>query len=135
MMILKIFSAFDTILLRVSPAKSESEKPLLFQPFNLGYDDFLGRLAIGRVYEGIIRAGQSLTLKRLDGKSETGRITKLFTFNGTRRQESDQAIAGDIVMVAGFSSIDIGETLCESTTQEALPAITVDEPTISSGFL
>lgn len=125
----------DTILLRVPPVQDESQKPLRFQPFNLGYDDFLGRLAIGRVYEGIIRSGQSLTLKKNDGTSVTGRVTKLFTFSGTKRQEAQEATSGDIVMVSGFPSIDIGETLCQSNDQEALPAIMVDEPTISLRFL
>lgn len=125
----------DTILLRVEPASSEKEKPLRFQPFNLGYDDFLGRLAIGRIYEGTLQSGKTFTLKKLDGSVETGRVSKLFTFHGTERKEVEEAIAGDIAMVAGFSSIDIGETLCQSSDQEALSAITVDEPTISLRFL
>lgn len=125
----------DTILLRVEPASSEREKPLRFQPFNLGYDDFLGRLAIGRIYEGTIQSGKTFTLKKLDGSVEMGRVSKLFTFHGTERKEVEEAIAGDIAMVAGFSSIDIGETLCQSNDQEALSAITVDEPTISLRFL
>lgn len=125
----------DTILLRVAPSSNEKEKPLRFQPFNLGYDDFLGRLAIGRIYEGTLQSGKTFTLKKLDGKSETGRVSKLFTFHGTERKEVEEAVAGDIAMVAGFSSIDIGETLCQSSDQEALSAITVDEPTISLRFL
>ncbi|NCU42673.1 MAG: translational GTPase TypA, partial [Candidatus Moranbacteria bacterium] len=100
-----------------------------------GYDDFLGRLAIGRIYEGVIQSGKTFTLKKLDGTSETGRVSKLFTFHGTERKEVEEAVAGDIAMVAGFSSIDIGETLCQSNDQEALSAITVDEPTISLRFL
>ena len=125
----------DTILLRVAPSSNEKEKPIRFQPFNLGYDDFLGRLAIGRIYEGTLQSGKTFTLKKLDGKSETGRVSKLFTFHGTERKEVEEAVAGDIAMVAGFSSIDIGETLCQSSDQEALSAITVDEPTISLRFL
>jgi GTP-binding protein len=127
-------SLLDTILLRVAPAKDESEKPLRFQPFNLGYDDFLGRLAVGRIYEGTVKAGQTLALKKRDGSIERSRVTKLFSFEGTLRKEVSEARSGDIVMIAGFSTIDIGETLCESEEQEALPAITVDEPTISLRF-
>lgn len=125
----------DTILLKVEPAESNTEKSLRFQPFNLAYDDFLGRMALGRVYEGILRSGQNLELKKLDGSTVSGRVSKLFTFHGTQRQEVQEAIAGDIAMVAGFPSIDIGETLCESKEQEAFTAITVDEPTISLRFL
>ena len=125
----------DMILLRVSPAPSETEKPLRFQPFNLGYDDFLGRLAVGRIYEGKIQSGKSYTIKKLDGTTQSARVTKLFSFEGTVRKEVQEAVAGDIVMVAGFSSIDIGETICERVEQEALPAIHVDEPTISLRFL
>ena len=125
----------DTILLNVPPASSNHDAPLLLQPFNLGYDNFLGRLAIGRIYEGVIKSGSVLTLKKLSGESRTGRVTKLFTFRGLERQEVQEAFAGDIVMVSGFSDIDIGETLCEGPNQKALPAITVDEPTISLNFL
>ena len=125
----------DTILLKVRPASAKNDAPLLLQPFNLGYDNFLGRLAIGRIYQGVIKTGSVLTLKKLSGESKTGRVTKLFTFRGLEREEVREAFAGDIVMVSGFSDIDIGETLCESANQEALPAITVDEPTISLNFL
>ncbi len=76
-----------------------------------------------------------LTLKKLNGESKTARVTKLFTFKGLDREEVQEAFAGDIVMVSGFSDIDIGETLCENADQEALPAITVDEPTICREFL
>ncbi len=125
----------DTILLKVRPAAARSEIPLRLQPFNLGYDNFLGRLAIGRIYEGAIKNGSTLTRKKLNGESTTGRVTKLFTFRGLEREEVEEAFAGDIVMVSGFSDIDIGETLCENVNQKALPAITVDEPTISLNFL
>lgn len=124
----------DTILSKVRPASAKNDIPLRLQPFNLGYDSFLGRLAIGRIYEGSIKAGSVLTLKKLCGETRTGRVTKLFTFKGLEREEVQEAFAGDIVMVSGFSDIDIGETLCENVDQEPLPAITVDEPTISLNF-
>lgn len=125
----------DTILLRVKPAAANVDVPLRFQSFNLAYDDFLGRLAIGRIYEGKIKTGETVVLKKRDGATQSGRVTKLFTFHGIERKETDVAEAGDIVMVAGFAQIDIGETLCASAEQDALPAITVDEPTISLRFL
>lgn len=125
----------DTILLKVHPAKADSAAPLRVQPFNLGYDNFLGRLAVGRIHEGTVKAGQTYVLKKLDGTIEKSRVTKLYTFKGTEKEEVAQAYAGDIVMIAGFPKIDIGETICEDENQEALPAITIDEPTISLRFL
>ncbi|HCM68722.1 MAG: GTP-binding protein TypA [Candidatus Kerfeldbacteria bacterium RIFCSPLOWO2_01_FULL_48_11] len=125
----------DTILLKVHPAPADTAAPFRFQPFNLGYDNYLGRLAIGRIYEGKIRAGEQLVQKKNDGSHESARVTKLFSFKGLLREEVVEAVAGDIVMIAGFPGIDIGETLCEREDQQALPAITVDEPTISLNFL
>lgn len=125
----------DMILLKVHPAKADASAPLRMQPFNLGYDNFLGRLAVGRIHEGTIKMGATYVLKKTDGTTEKGRVTKLYNFKGTERQEVQEAYAGDIVMVAGFPKIDIGETICETEDQEALPAITIDEPTISLRFL
>lgn len=125
----------DMILLKVKPAEAKIENAFRFQPFNLGYDNFLGRLAIGRIYEGTVKMGDTLVIKKLDGKSKTGKATKLFTFKGIKRNEVEEAYAGDIAMISGFPGIDIGETLCENEEQEALPAISVDEPTISLNFM
>jgi len=125
----------DVVLEKVSPAENKVEKPLRFQSFNLAYDNFLGRLAIGRIYEGKIKSKDNLFLKKTNGETQTSRITKLFTFHGLERKETEEAGAGDIVMIAGFPDIDIGETVCSAEDQEALPAINVDEPTISLDFL
>ena len=125
----------DTILLKIPPAAADTNALLRFQPFNLGYDNFLGRLAVGRIYEGTLKMGVNLVLKKTNGEMQTGKATKIFTFKGLDREEVVEAQAGDIVMVAGFPDIDIGETLCEKAEQEALPAINVDEPTISLNFM
>lgn len=134
----------DVILEKVPPAmdrngsgpvSGKKDVPFRFQPFNLGYDNFLGRLAVGRIYEGTVKSGSVLTLKKLNGENQTGRITKLFTFRGLEREQVPEAYAGDIVMISGFPTIDIGETLCDTPEQTALPAIAVDEPTISLNFL
>lgn len=125
----------DMILLKVKPAKADKDATLRMQPFNLGYDNFLGRLAVGRIHEGTIKMGQTYVLKKMDGTMEKSRVTKLYTFKGTDREEVQEAYAGDIAMVAGFPKIDIGETICENESQEALPAITIDEPTISLRFM
>lgn len=127
----------DLILEKVAPASDvEAEKlPLTIQPFNLGYDNFLGRLAICRIYSGVVKANQDVIVKSLDGEVRTRRISKLFTFNGLERKEVNEARAGDIVMIAGLPNIYIGETICENADQELLPAIKIDEPTISLDFL
>jgi GTP-binding protein len=126
----------DTIL-EIVPIASKEEsinKPLSVQPFNLGYDNFLGRLAIGRIYEGTLKTADSIVIKNVDGTTRAGKITKLFTFKGVEREEVKEASAGDIVMIAGLPDIFIGETICESEDQETLPAISIDEPTISLNF-
>ena len=125
-------------ILKLVPAASNKEankKPLLVQPFNLAYDNFLGRLAIGRIYEGKIQDGSKVVIKNTQNKTREGKITKLFTFEGLNRKEVKEANAGDIVMIAGLCDIDIGETICEDAAQDTLPDINIDEPTISLNFL
>jgi len=126
----------DTILEQVQYASSEelNDSQLLVQPFNLGYDNFLGRLAIGRIYKGTIKQGAKIIIKDKDNNNREGKITKLFIFEGLNKKEVNEAFAGDIVMIAGLSDIYIGETICENAAQEPLPAIDVDEPTISLNF-
>lgn len=125
----------DTILEKVAPAPSDTDAPLRAQPFNLGYDNFLGRLAVSRIYEGKIKMGDNLMIKKLDGSCSSGRVTKLYSFHGVEKKEVLEAIAGDIIMIAGFPMIEIGETFCNDASQECLPAISIDEPTITLRFL
>ncbi len=125
----------DTILEKVPAATHDTTKLLSAQPFNLGYDNFVGRLAIARVYDGKLKVGDTVLIRNIDGKNETGRIVKLFTFRGLERVEATEVEAGDIVMIAGLSGIDIGDTICVNPDQELLPAIAIDEPTISLNFL
>ncbi len=127
----------DNILKEVKVASSDeaNKKNTLIQPFNLGYDNFLGRLAVSRIYEGTIKQGANVIIKDAEGNDRTGKISKLFTFEGLNRKEVEEAEAGDIIMTAGLPNIYIGETICEKTNQEPLPAINIDEPTISLNFL
>jgi len=125
----------DLILKEVPAAPSDSSAPLRFQPFNLAYDNFLGRLGIGRVWYGTMRVGDNIFIKKPTGETRSGKITQLFTFRGMKKEEVSEAVAGDIVMVAGLSDIYIGETVCTSPEVEPLLAINVDEPTISLNFL
>ncbi len=132
-----LFPLLDLVLEKVAPASTEEQisKPLLSQVFNLGYDNYLGRLAVTRIYEGRIRTGQNVFVKDINGNTQSGKITKLFTFYGPARKEAEEALAGDIVMIAGLPGIFIGETICASADQAAMPAIKIDEPTISLDFL
>jgi GTP-binding protein len=131
----------DCILAHVPPANTpeQATMPLKAQVFNLGYDNFLGRLAVCRVYDGSIKDGQAVWVK--DGAADhqmkpfSGKITKLFTFEGKKRVEVKEALAGDIVTVAGLPDIYIGETIIDNEATEALPSIKIDEPTISLNFL
>ncbi len=127
----------DLIVEKVPAASADAsvDAPLMLQPFNLAYDNFLGRMAVGRIYQGTIRPGQAVTIKKPNGESRTGKITKLFTFRGLERIETAEAAAGDIVLVAGLPDIYIGETVTTDAAVSPLPAIAVDEPTITLDFL
>lgn len=168
----------DTILEYVPSASSRERSllPLRLQPFNLGYDNFLGRLAIARVHEGTVSLGQSVFIHPVKSKAtvvsrevketssgvkktntefsshegsalpkrvetgdasgiRTGKITKIFTFNGLKKIETNSAGSGDIVVIVGLPDIDIGETVTTDKNVEPLPAIAVDEPTIALNFL
>ena len=125
----------ETILSHVPPASNASaDMPLRLQPFNLGYDNFLGRLAVARVYEGTVASGQNVFVKKPSGEMRSGKLTRIFTFNGLQRVEAEKAEAGDIVLVAGLPDIDIGETVTTDAEVPPLPAIAVDEPTIRLNF-
>jgi len=125
----------NTILshVRATP-DAAAEKPLRLQPFNLAYDNFLGRLAVARIHEGSVAAGASVFIKKPSGETRPGKIKKVFTFRGLQRVEVPEAYAGDIVLIAGISDIDIGETVAGEADAEPLPRIAVDEPTIALDF-
>ena len=126
----------ETILKEVPPASGDKKLPARLQSFNLAYDNFLGRMAICRVYEGIIRTGETVFVKEHNtDKTTPGKITKIFTFEGIKRVEINEATAGDIVMIAGLPTVYIGDTICQDENAESLPSINIDEPTISLNFL
>ena len=132
----------NTILEKVPAANinASSDAPLMLQPFNLAYDNFMGRLAVGRIYEGTVRPNQNVFIKKPDGltgqvTTRAGRTTKVFTFKGLERVEVDAASAGDIALIAGLPDIYIGETVTTDESAAPLPAIAVDEPTIALNFL
>ncbi|PIU98535.1 translational GTPase TypA [Candidatus Wolfebacteria bacterium CG03_land_8_20_14_0_80_40_12] len=127
----------ETILSHIPSSSSEtlSQKPLRFQPFNLGYDNFIGRLAVGRIYEGVATSGANVFIKKQNGETRSGKIIKIFTFNGLERIEVNDAGSGDIALISGLSDIDIGETVTTDANAEPLPAIAIDEATICLNFL
>ena len=126
----------DVILEQVPPARGYvAGEALRAQVFNLGYDNFLGRLAVARIYEGSVKASQSLFIKHPGAETAKGKVVKLSTFKGVQKAETPEAFAGDIVMIAGFSDINIGDTLTDNEGAEPLPAIAVDEPTIALQFM
>jgi GTP-binding protein len=124
----------DVILENVSPASLNENKKMSAQVFNLGYDNFLGRMAVARIYSGKMLSGSEVFIKGEEG-SRVGKIAKLFTFEGITRKEVSEATSGDIVLLAGIPDIYIGETICEDESVEQLPHIAIDEPTLSLNFL
>ncbi|PCI20326.1 translational GTPase TypA [Candidatus Wolfebacteria bacterium] len=126
----------DVILEFVPAAKAYKEGDTLrAQVFNLGYDNFTGRLAVARIYEGSISLGAQLFILQEGGEVRKGKVTKLSTFEGLDKIEVKEAYAGDIVLIAGFEDINIGETLTTDENALPLPAIAVDEPTIGLEFM
>jgi len=125
----------DTILKEVPPASINANMPLRAQSFNLAYDNFLGRLAISRIYDGVIHVDETVFIKNPTKETRTGKITKLFTFKGISREEVAEATAGDIVMIAGLPDIFISETITTNEKVETLPVIKIDEPTITLNLL
>ena len=124
----------DTIIEEIPAPKGDSSKPLQFQPALLDYNEFVGRIGIGRVENGVIKTGQMVTCARLDGSTKQFRIQKLFGYYGYNRIEIESAEAGDIVAVAGLADISVGETLCNNDNINPLPILHIDEPTLQMTF-
>lgn len=126
---------FETIITHIPAPIDNREEPLQFQVALLDYNDYVGRIGIGRVFRGTMKVGQQVALMKLDGSVKTFRVTKLFGFIGLKRIEITEAGAGDIVAVAGMEDINVGETVCPLDHQEALPPLRIDEPTLKMTFL
>ena len=122
---------FDTIIKHVQPPEGSAEAPLQMLATTLDWDDYIGRIVIGRIANGSLRTGQDVTVVHADGSKENFRVSKLLGFHGLNRIEIQQAEAGDIVAVAGIEHINIGETIACREKPIALPVIHVDEPTLS----
>ncbi len=124
----------DFMLEHIPVAKGDDTAPLQAQPFNLAYDNYLGRLGIVRVYNGTLKTGEKI-YATLNGETVTGKITKLFTFEGLGRKDVEEVHSGDIAILAGLPDVFIGQTISATENVETLPTIEVDEPTIELTFL
>ncbi len=126
---------FETIIEHIPSPVNDATASLQFQVSLLDYNDYVGRIGIGRVVRGKIKTGQQASLMRADGTVAQFRITKLYGFLGLSRVEIQEAIAGDIIAVVGMSDINVGETVCDVGHEDALPMLHVDEPTLQMTFL
>ena len=124
----------DAILEYIKPPVGDAEKPLQFQATTLDYNEYVGRIVAGRIVNGKIYSQEQVALCKADGSIERGKIVKLYEFKDLGREETDSAEAGDIVAIAGFPDIQIGETICDLNNPEPLPMIHVDEPTLQMNF-
>lgn len=125
---------FDTIIKNINPPACEQEGTMQLLVSNIDYDDYLGRLAVGRVERGTIKVGQSVAVCKKDDKVTQGKIAKLFTYQGLKRTEVEEVGAGDIVCISGIGDINIGETVCDINNPEKIDFVDIDEPTVSMTF-
>lgn len=125
----------ETIVNNTKVFEGNEADPLQLQVCQLAYDDYIGRLGIGRINKGKIKSGETVSLATNDGKVESFRVTKLFVNEGIKRVEVPVAYFGDIVTVAGCSDVSIGDTICEKDKINPLPKIVIEEPTLSMNFL
>ena len=128
-------SLYDMILKHTPAPIDNREEPLQFQVALLDYNDFVGRIGIGRVFRGTIHVGQQVALMKLDGSVKQFRVTKLMGFFGLKRLEIEEAYAGDLIAISGMEDINVGETVCPVEHQEALPILRIDEPTLQMEFV
>lgn len=126
---------FETIINNTKVFEGNEADPLQLQVCQLAYDDYIGRLGIGRINKGKIKSGETVSLATNDGRVESFRVSKLFVNQGIKRVEVNTAYYGDIVTVAGCSDVSIGDTICEKDVIDPLPKIVIEEPTLSMNFL
>lgn len=125
---------FDAILEHIPGPEGDPEGPLQMLVANLDYSEYLGRLAIGRVYSGTLRLGQEVAVVKLDGTAQKTRITKLYSFEGLKRVEETEGVPGSVLAIAGVEGITIGESITDADNPKPLPQIQIDEPTIGMTF-
>ncbi len=124
---------FDTIVKYISAPECEIDGPAQMLVSNIDYDDYLGRIAVGRIERGSIKAGMPIAICKAE-KNTQGKVAKLFTYEGLKRTEVEEATAGDIVSLSGVADINIGDTICDLNNPEKIPFVDIDEPTVSMTF-
>ncbi len=125
---------FDTIISYVEPPKGDAEGPFQMLVTTIEYDEYVGRIAIGRIERGRITSGMSAALCKSDGALQSVKLSRIYSFMGLKRKEVEEAFLGDIIAVSGIDDINIGETICDIQYPEAIPFVNIDEPTISMTF-
>jgi GTP-binding protein len=126
---------YDSIVENIPAPIDNRDEPLQFQVALLDYNDYVGRIGIGRVFRGKIHVGQQVSLMKIDGSVKQFRVTKLFGFFGLKRQEIEEAVAGDLIAISGMEDINVGETVCPVEHEDALPILRIDEPTLQMTFV
>lgn len=126
---------FETILEHVEDPEGDKDKPLQFLITNIEYDNYVGKLAVGRLYNGTVKRNQDVMLIKRDGSQVRGKVSVLYGYEGLKRVEIQEAQAGDIISIAGLENIDIGETIADINNPIALPIIDIDEPTLAMTFM
>ena len=127
-------SIYETIVDYVPAPVDNSDEPLQFQVSLLDYNDYVGRIGIGRVFRGTINVGETVSLIKIDGTIKNFRVSKIFGFLGLNRVEIESAKAGDLIAISGMEDINVGETITPTDAQEALPVLHIDEPTLQMTF-
>ncbi len=126
---------FRAIVGNIPPPPIITDEPFQMLVTTIDYNDYLGRLGIGRIERGMIRLGAPLKVIRRDGTLENAKVTKIYTFEGLKRLEVESAVAGDIIALAGMEDVDIGETIADAADPTSLPFVTIEEPTLSMNFI
>ena len=125
---------FETIIKNINPPECDEEGPMQMLVSNIDYDDYVGRIAVGRLERGIAKVGMPIAICKNDDKIENGRIAKLYTHIGLKKVEVEEAKAGDIIALSGINNINIGETICDQANPEKIDFVDIDEPTVSMTF-
>ena len=126
---------FDTIIKAIPAPIDNADEPLQFQITMLDWDDYVGRIGVGRIYRGKVEVGDNITVMKRDGSTQNFRVTKLFGFFGLKRNEITEAKAGDIIAISGINDIFVGETIASAENPEALPLLKIDPPTLQMDFV
>ncbi|MDD2357772.1 MAG: translational GTPase TypA [Thiovulaceae bacterium] len=125
---------FETILAQIPEPEGDKENPVQAQVFTLDYDNYVGKIGISRIFNGVVKKGSNILLAKADGEMVKGKITKLIGFHGLNRMEIDEAEAGDIVAFAGIETVDVGDTVCDPSKPMPLDPLHIEEPTLSVVF-